>query len=105
MNKLKQITGKRNHKNGHSFEAKVFAREKKKKPLFILHADGSYGLFDIFLQNKNGKFKGIVVKANGYLPPEERNALYDYMEKSPNVIVELHYKKSERKTGVTRLTI
>ena len=105
MSELKQITGKRNHKNGHSFEFKVLAKLKKQKPRMIIHADGSRGLFDIFLQQKNGKFKGIVVKGNGYIPPIERNALYDYIEKSPNVQVELHYKRSERKTGVTILKI
>ncbi len=105
MNKLKQRTGKLNHKSGHSFEGKILARLKKQKPQFIIHADGSRGLFDIFLQNKKGQFIGVVVKANGYLPPRERNDLYDYIENNPKVKVELYYKRSERKTGIIRLTI
>ena len=99
MKSLKQIVGKRNLKEGMSFESKVYARLKKQKPLFIIHSNGSRGLFDIVLQMKSGQLRCIVVRTNGYLTPKERNAIHDYISRSPNSKVELHYKKSERKAA------
>ena len=97
---LKQITGKNNHKNGHSFEQKILAKVKKTKPLCLIHSSGSRGLFDIILQRKKDKkWVGVVCRTNGYIPPSERNALYEYMQESPNTIVMMYYKISHCKTG------
>lgn len=100
---LKQITGKANHENGHSFESKILAKLKRTKPLCIIHADGSRGLFDILLQRKDKQWVGVVCRTNGYIPPEERNALYDYMKESPKTLIVMYYKVSQRKTKMITL--
>lgn len=103
---VKQITGRKNLRNGMSFEYKCLASEKRDcGNLTVLHADGSRGLFDIICITKRGQTRCITCKANGYLTPTERNALHAFISKAPAYVqVELH-KKESNEIGKVVLTI
>ena len=109
MNKLKQITGKRNREKGLAFEQRVYNRIKKQKPLYIIHSAGSKGLFDVVAHLRSGKMLCITCKTNGYLKPSETRDIHKYLVEAKktksNVRVELYYMKSERVTGKLILTV
>jgi len=103
MSKAEQ--GKRNRANGYRFEIRIFNRVKKDAK-YVIHSAGSYGLFDIVALTWDGRVRLITCKGNGYLSPQERRKLLDYIhfKQTKHEVIELHYYKNKRSIGRKILT-
>jgi len=98
---LKQITGKKNQRNGHKFEIKVWNKINHKMCLARCISSGSKGLFDVWSLQKN-KLRVASCKMNGKLSKKEKRDLKNFMAEKPTYVqVEIWFYKSPKKIKKT----
>lgn len=95
--------GIKNARNGEAFEWRQ-VRKMKSSCLEICRSSGSRGMFDIWGLQKD-KLRLVQCKANGYIEPNEREAIAKFLLDKPEwVQVEIHVRLSHKKVHKYILT-